>query len=122
MEMKIIHDATPALSGLLQALVAALQVGAPNTQAAPALPLNQQPPATPELPASAAPTTTPIPTAAPAYKIDDIMRAAVELSDKGKRPQLLDLLNQYEISMLTALQPDQYAAFANDLRGLGAKI
>lgn len=60
---------------------------------------------------SAAPGNTPAPTVpvtgAPTYTLDQISRAGASLVDAGKMQQL---------------QPEQYGAFATELRALGAQI
>lgn len=73
--------------------------------------------------ASAAPVTAPaVPTAVPTYTIEQIAKAGAELAQSGKMPQLLALLQQYNIQAVTMLQPAQYGAFATALRGLGANL
>lgn len=77
-------------------------------------------------PTSAAPGSTPAPavpvTGAPAYTLDQISRAGASLVDAGKMEQLLALLGRYGVQAVTQLQPEQYGAFATELRGLGAQI
>ena len=77
-------------------------------------------------PTSAAPGNTPAPavpvTGAPAYTLDQISRAGASLVDAGKMPQLLELLGRYGVQAVTQLKPEQYGAFATELRALGAQI
>ena len=77
-------------------------------------------------PVSAAPDNPPPPAVpvagAPAYTIDQISRAGAALVDAGKMEQLLQLLGRYGVQAVTQLQPEQYGAFATELRGLGAQI
>ena len=77
-------------------------------------------------PTSAAPGSTPAPavpvTSAPAYTLDQISRAGASLVDAGKMEQLLALLGRYGMQAVTQLQPEQYGAFATELRALGAQI
>lgn len=77
-------------------------------------------------PTSAAPGNTPAPavpvTGAPAYTLDQISRAGASLVDAGKMQQLLELLGRYGVQAVTQLKPEQYGAFATELRGLGAQI
>lgn len=77
-------------------------------------------------PTSAAPGSTPGPTvpvaSAPAYTLDQISRAGASLVDAGKVEQLLALLGRYGVQAVTQLQPEQYGAFATELRALGAQI
>lgn len=75
---------------------------------------------------SAAPGSTPAPTVpvagAPTYTLDQISRAGASLVDAGKMQQLLELLGRYGVQAVTQLQPEQYGAFATELRALGAQI
>lgn len=75
---------------------------------------------------SAAPGNTPAPTVpvagAPTYTLDQISRAGASLVDAGKMQQLLELLGRYCVQAVTQLQPEQYGAFATELRALGAQI
>ncbi len=77
-------------------------------------------------PTSAAPGNTPAPavpvTGAPAYTLDQISRAGASLVDTGKMQQLLELLGRYGVQAVTQLKPEQYGAFATELRALGAQI
>lgn len=77
-------------------------------------------------PTSAAPGSTPAPavpvTSAPAYTLDQISRAGASLVDAGKMQQLLELLGRYGVQAVTQLKPEQYGAFATELRALGAQI
>ena len=77
-------------------------------------------------PTSAAPGNTPAPavpvTGAPAYTLDQISWAGASLVDAGKMQQLLELLGRYGVQAVTQLKPEQYGAFATELRGLGAQI
>lgn len=75
---------------------------------------------------SAALGNTPAPTVpvtgAPTYTLDQISRAGASLVDAGKMQQLLELLGRYGVQAVTQLQPEQYGAFATELRALGAQI
>lgn len=77
-------------------------------------------------PTSAAPGNTPAPavpvTGAPAYTLDQISRAGASLVDAGKMQQLLELLGRYGVQAVTQLKPEQYGAFATELRALGAQL
>lgn len=77
-------------------------------------------------PTSAAPGNPPAPavpvTGAPAYTLDQISRAGASLVDAGKMQQLLELLGRYGVQAVTQLKPEQYGAFATELRALGAQI
>lgn len=113
---------------------------APTAPAAPAVPT------TPVAPAPAAAPTTPpvasapaavptanpaaptapaapsVPVTAPTYTLDQIAKAGASLVDAGKMEQLLGLLTKYGVQAVTQLNPDQYGAFATELRALGAQI
>lgn len=77
-------------------------------------------------PTSAAPGNTPAPAVpvagAPTYTLDQISRAGASLVDAGKMRQLLELLGRYGVQAVTQLKPEQYGAFATELRALGAQI
>lgn len=63
-----------------------------------------------------------VPTNAPVYTLDMISRAGAALLDAGKMNEVCGLLAKYGANAITALNPAQYGAFANDLRALGAQI
>ena len=63
-----------------------------------------------------------VPVTAPTYTVDQIARAGASLVDAGKMEQLLALLARYGVAAVTQLQPDQFGAFATELRALGAQI
>ena len=101
----------------------------PVTPAAPVTP--PAPPATPAAPvAPVAPVTAPAPTpaptvpvgGAPTYTLDQIAKAGASLVDAGKMEPLLALLSRYGVQAVTQLAPEQYGAFATELRALGAQI
>lgn len=95
------HNAAPTVD----------QATAAVTPAAPA------PTPTPAVPAPAIPVTT-----APVYTLDQIAKAGASLVDAGKMEQLLALLAKHGVQAVTQIQPDQYGAFATELRALGAQI
>ena len=90
----------------------------PAPVAAPASPA--APPVTP-MPTAAAPAPA-VPVTAPTYTLDQIAKAGANLVDAGKMEQLLALLTKYGVQAVTQLTPDQYGAFATELRALGAQI
>lgn len=108
MEMKITVEA-PDLAASILKLAEAIASGQPTTPAVAAAPDNAPAPAVPVA-------------EAPAYTLDQISRAGVFLVDAGKMQQLLELLGRYGVQAITQLQPEQYGAFATELRGLGAQI
>ncbi len=74
-------------------------------------------------PTVTASTPTPaVPVTAPTYTLDQIAKAGASLVDAGKMEQLLGLLTKYGVQAVTQLVPDQYGAFATELRALGAQL
>lgn len=66
--------------------------------------------------------STPVQTSTLTYSMDDLAKAAVQLVDAGRMNELQQLLGRYGVQALPQLPPEQYGAFATDLRGLGAQI
>lgn len=139
MEVKITIEA-PDLAASILKLAEAI-ASSPTPAPAPAAPVSPAPTAAaPVSPAPVTPTQTPAPTAtppaptagqtsaapgntpAPAYTLDQISRAGASLVDAGEMQQLLELLGRYSVQAVTQLKPEQYGAFAAELRGLGAQI
>lgn len=56
------------------------------------------------------------------YTRDDLTRAAVSLIDSGKKADLQALLEKFGVSALPSLPKDHYAAFAGELKALGATL
>ncbi len=148
MEMKIKID-VPELVAAVEKLAAAIDktalnitvpnegtlnfnTPAGNAPVAPAPVQTAPTPAPAPTPTPAAPPVTPMPTAAapasavpvtaPTYTLDQIAKAGANLVDAGKMEQLLALLTKYGVQAVTQLTPDQYGAFATELRALGAQI
>lgn len=98
----------------------------PVTTAAPgnAPPVNPAPSPVPVTTALSAPPVAPaVPVAAaPTYNLDQISCAGASLIDAGKMDALLALLAKYGVVAVTQLRPEQYGAFATELRALGAQI
>jgi hypothetical protein len=63
-----------------------------------------------------------LPNAAPTYTMEQLARAGAALTQAGKSEQALALLAKYNVSTLSQLSPDQYGAFATELRALGAQL
>lgn len=102
---------------------AAVQPTAPVQPQAPApQPTPQAPQPTPQAPQPAPAPQATVPTTAPAYKLDDLSNAAMQLMDKGMQAQLLQLIAQFGVESLPQLPEGQYGNFATALRGLGAQI
>ena len=72
--------------------------------------------------APAAPPQPIMPTSAPQYTYEVLFNAAAALMGQNKGPQLQQLLVKYGIQRLPDLPPEQYGAYATDLRALGAKL
>lgn len=137
MEMKIKID-VPELVAAVEKLAAAidktaLNITVPNEGTLNFnMPAGNAPVAPAPTPTPAAPPVTPMPTAAapapavpvtaPTYTLDQIAKAGANLVDAGKMEQLLALLTKYGVQAVTQLTPDQYGAFATELRALGAQI
>jgi len=72
--------------------------------------------------ATPAPTPAAVPTAAPTYTLDALARAGATLAQSGKMQEALALLAKYGVQTVNQLKPEQYGAFATELRALGAQI
>ncbi len=93
------------------------------------IPMTPQPPvAAPAVPVAAIPISaptaaSPVPVAtAPTYTIDQLAQAGATLAQAGKMAEALTLLDQYGIQSIAELKPEQYGAFATELRAIGAQI
>ena len=118
----------------LVASTAAKQEPAPQpVQTAPVTPAPARPVAAPiapvQQPAPAQPAAPQAPTAAPAaaptvktYTMDEIAKAAGDFMTPETIPQLQALLASFGVSGLPELPADKLAAFAAELRKMGAKI
>lgn len=73
-------------------------------------------------PAPAAAPSAPAPSDAKALTMDDLGRAGATLIDAGKMPQLIALLGKYGVQAVTQLKPEQFNAFADEMRALGANF
>ena len=100
---------------------------APAQPFAPPLNFNQTPaqtvepvaPIPPAYPSAPAPA---IPTAAPSYTLDQLAQAGAALAQSGKTEQAVALLARYGVQSISQLPPEQYGAFATELRALGTPI
>ena len=83
-------------------------------------------PAAPSVPvAPTVPVASVMPQPAPApavIDLDAISRAGAGLVDQGKMADIMAVLKKYGVMAITQLKEDQFAAFAADLRALGANI
>lgn len=136
MEMKIKID-VPELVAAVEKLAAAIDKTALNITVPNEGTLNFNMPAgnapVASAPVQTAPTPAPVaapapapapavPVTAPTYTLDQIAKAGANLVDAGKMERLLALLTKYGVQAVTQLTPDQYGAFATELRALGAQI
>lgn len=94
----------------------ASSVSAPTPAVAPAAPVAVAAPS-PAVEAPSAPAPAPT-----AYTMDDLGRAGATLIDAGKMPQLIALLGKFGVQAVTQLKAEQFAAFADELKALGAKF
>jgi hypothetical protein len=83
-----------------------------------AVPFPNNPAATPPAPAASAA----VPVAAPAYTLEQLARAGAALAQAGKMDLARALLAKYNVQTVNQLNPDQYGAFATELRALGAQL
>lgn len=106
---------------------------APPAQVPHANPLTQPPAMPPQQPAAVAPPAQmpPAPPAAPAqppaaaaptYTLDQLAKAGAALAQSGQMEAALALLARYGVQTVNQLQPEQYGAFATELRALGAQV
>ena len=86
---------------------------APAAPTVPQQPVMQPPTAAAALPPQAAP---------PTYTLDQLAKAGAALAQSGKMEQALALLAKYGVQTVNQLQPEQYGAFATELRALGAQL
>lgn len=70
------------------------------------------------------PVMQPPVTGAPGYTAEQISRAGAELvqTDPTKMQALMVMLQQFGVATIQMLKPEQFGAFANGLRSLGARL
>jgi hypothetical protein len=90
------------------------------TVAAPVAPATPAATAAPIIPINTA--ATPVPTAAPTITLEQLAHAGAALGQAGKIEQCKALLAKYGVQAVLQLPPEQYGAFATELRALGAQI
>ena len=119
------HAPAASMAAVGPALVAA-PVEAPAPVNPAHAPVAMTAPAQPVAPTATSPGNTAAPavpvSSAPSYTLDQISRAGASLVDAGKMQKLLELLSRYGVQAITQIQPEQYGAFATELRALGAQI
>lgn len=106
-------SAVPVSGTAAPAVVPAPTVTAPTLTVAPTVTASTVTASTP---------TPAVPVTAPTYTLDQIAKAGASLVDAGKMEQLFGLLTKYGVQAVTQLVPDQYGAFATELRALGAQL
>lgn len=83
-------------------------------------------PATPVVEETPAPTDPVVPTVpvAPAteYTFADVQRIAAPLVQQGKSEELKNALKNFGVQAITELQQDQFGAFIQELKNLGADV
>ena len=88
--------------------------------------MNEPEPAPAPVPAPApAPEPAPAPAPAPVpaeITLESISRAGAGLVDAGKMPDIMAALKKFGVQAITQLKPEEYEAFAAELRALGAQI
>lgn len=94
----------------------------PPAPVQPVTPPPYQQPLDSPAPAPVAPVVS-VPIAKPQeYTTDQLASAGVALMDQGKEAEIFQLFDQFGVQMMTQLAPEQYGAFAQGLRALGAQI
>lgn len=98
----------------------AMEEPAPQQPVAQPQPLVQPPQPMP----TQQPVMQPPVTGAPGYTAEQISRAGAELvqTDPTKMQALLAMLQQFGVATIQMLKPEQFGAFANGLRSLGARL
>lgn len=118
----------PVMQAMAQPQVMPQQPVNPPTQQPVAQP---QPPVQPQpmmQPPQTMPTQPPVMqppvTGAPGYTVEQISRAGADLvqADPTKMQALLGMLQQFGVATIQMLKPEQFGAFANGLRSLGARL
>ena len=99
--------------------VAADPMPAPVAQEIPANNATQVAPAPAPVPVAPAPAPVP---QAKAVTLDDICNAGAKLVEQGMMNQVIALLGKYGVQAVNQIKPEQYEAFAGELRKLGAQI
>ncbi len=102
--------------------VPVVPVAAPVPVAPATVPTAAPVPVAPAPVPAAPPAPAAIPTAAPTYTLDALARAGAALAQSGKMQEALALLAKYGVQTVNQLKPEQYGAFATELRALGAQI
>ena len=132
-EQELVPPVTGAPAPQLSVLLPVQQMQAmAQPQVMPQQPVVQpQPPVQPQpmmQPPQPMPTQQPVMqppvTGAPGYTAEQISRAGAELvqTDPTKMQALMAMLQQFGVATIQMLKPEQFGAFANGLRSLGARL
>ena len=101
-------------------------IASPDAQAAVSVPTAPVQENTTPAPAPTAPATHQTPgvpvAAAPTYTLEQLAKAGASLVQAGKMEQALALLARYGVQTVNQLKPEQYGAFATELRAIGAQL
>jgi hypothetical protein len=120
-DLKTLLSARPGIAAPVPASFPAppaITPAAAEPAAPPVIPI-----APPAVTAAIAPAVAPVvPTGAPVYTLDQLARAGAVLAQAGKMESALALLAKYGIQSVSQLKPEQYGAFATELRALGAQL
>lgn len=73
-------------------------------------------------PISPVPAPTAVPTAVPTYTQADLMTAGARLMTTVGMPAMQELMARFGVQAIHQLKPEQYGAFAQALRDMGAQI
>lgn len=87
-----------------------------------AMPYVPAPVSAPSVPTAMPTAPTLIPTTVPAYTQEDLMVAAARVMSTAGMPAMQQLLGEFGVAAITQLKSEQYGAFAQRLRELGAQI
>lgn len=119
-------NANTASAAVSQIPVAPVSVAVTHTAVQPpvAAPATTAPVPVATAPVVAAPAAASavVPTAAPTYTLDALARAGAALAQAGKMNEAMAVLAKYGVQTVNQLKPEQYGAFATELRALGAQI
>ena len=85
-------------------------------------PLPHSAPTTPPTMTMTSPSNIPPQAPAPTYTPDQLAKAGAALAQAGKMVDALALLARYGVQSVNQLKPEQYGAFATELRALGAQV
>ena len=121
-EVMAVKAAAPVIADAAPAPVQAAPEPVPAPAPVQTTPVQTAPAPVAEAAPAPAPVTPEPPKPEPKIDMDAIARAGAGLIEKGKMPEIMNLLKKYGVQAVTQLKAEQYADFATDLRGLGAEL